>query len=117
MNHASSPVLGGIDTMSISRWEPFRPLTSLSDAVNQLMQEAVLRPGFQIGGDAPVNVWEQSDRYVIQMAIPGVKPDDIDVTCQQSTITIKAHRNTPFAGQANTNGNDTQKSGFLLAEF
>jgi HSP20 family protein len=103
--------------MSMSRWDPFRPLTTLNDAVSQLMHEAVLRPGFQFGGDAPVNVWEQPDRYVIQMAIPGVKPGDVEVTCQQSTVTIKAHRETPFADQTTTNGTSTQQSGFLLAEF
>jgi HSP20 family protein len=103
--------------MSLSRWDPFRPMTSLSEAVNQLMQEAVLRPGFQFGGDAPVNVLERPDRYLIQMAVPGIKPSDIDITCQQSTISIKAHRDAPFAAQTSKNGTDSQETGFLLAEF
>jgi HSP20 family protein len=103
--------------MSMTRWDPFRPMTSLSDAVNQLMHEAVLRPGFQFGGDAPVNVLERPDRYLIQVAIPGVKPGDIDITCQQSTLTIKAHRASPFADLTNQNDSESGHTGFLLAEF
>jgi HSP20 family protein len=103
--------------MSISRWDPFRPMTSLSDAVNQLMSEAVLRPGFQFGGEAPVNVLERPDRYLIQVALPGVKPADIELTCQQSTITIRARRASPFAEMTGQQGSDTERTEFLLTEF
>jgi HSP20 family protein len=101
----------------MSRWDPFRPLTSLTDAVSQLMHDAVVRPGFQFGGDTPVNVWEQPDRYVLQMAIPGVKPDDVAVTCQQNTLTITTHRETPFADHPTTTGTSPAQSDFLLVEF
>lgn len=103
--------------MSISRWDPFRQVTTLSDAVNQLMQEAVLRPGFQLGSDAAVNVLQRPDQFLIQVALPGVKPEAIDITSEQSTLTIKAHRLAPFSDQMPSSSNGTEQAGFLVAEF
>ncbi len=99
----------------ISRFDPFRDMMSLSDAVSRLMQEAVMRPGFGFNGtnSTPMNVFEQSGKYVVQVALPGVKPEDVDVTTHQATLTVKARRQDPFP-QA-TDKEETQNH--LLVEF
>jgi HSP20 family protein len=74
-----------------TRTDPFRDMMSLSDAVGRLMQDAVMRPGFGFPGTitAPMNVIEQQGKYVVQVALPGVKPEDVDVTAHQTTMTVK----------------------------
>lgn len=96
------------------RWDPFQDAVSLSDAVNRLMQDAVMRPGFSIGriGEAPMNVIEHNDRYFVQVALPGVKPEDAEITSQQSTLTIKAKRFETLPSDV-----QGEHKGYLLAEF
>lgn len=97
-----------------ARWDPFQQVVSLSDAVNRLMQEAVMRPGYALAasGEAPMNIVERQDSYFIQIALPGVHPEGVELTSQQNTLTIKAHRENPLPQMAGT-----EHLGYLLAEF
>jgi HSP20 family protein len=96
------------------RWDPFRDAMSLSDAVNRLMQDAVMRPGFAFtpGNEAPMNVIERSGQYIVQVALPGVKPEDVDVTAHQTTLTVKCRR-----GDLLPQAEPKTEQGYLLAEF
>jgi HSP20 family protein len=96
------------------RWDPFQHVVTLSEAVNRLMQDAVMRPGYALAqsGEAPMNIVERQDTYFIQIALPGVRPEGVELTTQQNTVTIKAHRDNPLPEMA---GNE--HLGYLLAEF
>lgn len=97
-----------------ARWDPFHHVVTLSEAVNRLMQDAVMRPGYALAasGEAPMNIVERQDTYYIQVALPGVRPEGVELTTQQNTITIKAHRDNPLPQMAGT-----EHLGYLLAEF
>lgn len=97
-----------------ARWDPFQQVVTLSDAVNRLMQDAVMRPGYALAasGEAPMNIVERQDTYFIQVALPGVRPEGVELTTQQNTLTIKAHRDNPLPQIAGT-----EHLGYLLAEF
>ncbi len=41
-----------------------------------------------------VDIKEESNRYVVQADLPGVKPEDIEVTLQNGVLTIKGERQT-----------------------
>lgn len=81
---------------SLSRWDPFREVTTLRDAMDQLIEQAVMRPGHvqslgNLGaGLGHMNVVEANGQYLCQVILPGVNPTDIDVTVRQNTLTIKA---------------------------
>lgn len=84
---------------SLTRWDPFHDMTSLRDAVDQLMERAVLRPGLSAGlgstsfGNSSVglmNVFEAQNRYICRVLLPGVSTEDIDLTVRQNTLTLKA---------------------------
>lgn len=96
------------------RWDPFRDTMSLSDAVNRLMQDAVMRPGFGFAGSAvaPMNVVERNGQYIVQVALPGVKPENVDVTTHQATLTLKARREDLLPVV-----DDKEAQGHLLVEF
>jgi len=80
--------------MAITRYEPWGLL-------NQLQKE--LKQAHEGEGDgsiataewAPaVDIKEETDRFVVQADIPGVKPEDIDVSMEEGVITVKGEKNT-----------------------
>lgn len=76
------------------RWEPAREMLSLRDAMDRLFEESFLRPGWT--GDSaapssmlPVDVYETGDNLVVKATVPGIKPEDIEVTITGDLLTIK----------------------------
>jgi HSP20 family protein len=85
----------GDTIMAIERWDPFREAVSLSDAVGQLLRESFIRPGG--GGHAgapavaslPLDVVENENEFVIRASLPGIKPEDVQITVHGDTLTIR----------------------------
>jgi HSP20 family protein len=79
--------------MAIERWDPFSEAVSLRDAVNSLFQESFIRPrGFQATagvGSFPIDVRENENDYVVHASLPGIKPDDVQITVHGDTLTIR----------------------------
>jgi len=79
--------------MAIERWDPFREAISLRDAMNTLLQESFIRPGSVSGSDGfaalPIDVAETNDAFVVRASLPGVKPEDVQITVQGDTLTIR----------------------------
>ncbi|SRR5690348_3994616 len=75
---------------SITRWDPFRDATTLRDAMGQLFEQAVLRPGALGSVVGQMNVLEANGHFLVQALLPGVKPEDIDLTVRQNVLMIKA---------------------------
>lgn len=76
------------------RWDPARDTVSLREAMDRLFEESFLRPGFLGGNDSasalmPLDMYETQDDVVVKAAIPGVKPEDIEVTVTGDLLTIK----------------------------
>lgn len=78
--------------MSITRWEPFRDLISLREAMDRLFEESWVRPRagwfLPTEGTLAVDIYETDDDVVVKTAVPGVKPEDIDITISGNTLTI-----------------------------
>jgi len=79
---------------SIVRWEPFRDMTTLRDAMDRMFEERFLRPLAPFApwaqGTMAVDVYETHDSVVVKAPIPGVKAEDIQVSISGDTLTIKA---------------------------
>jgi HSP20 family protein len=80
----------------LSRWDPVREALSLRDVMNQLVEQAFLRPGIGSLGAASghafgqMNVLEANGRYYCRVILPGVAPDDVELTMRQNTLTLTA---------------------------
>lgn len=79
--------------MSIVRWEPFRDFMTLREAMDKLFEESFVgrRPREWVAaaeGTLAVDMYETEDAVVVMTAVPGVKPDDIDITISGNTLTI-----------------------------
>ncbi|HST89277.1 MAG TPA: Hsp20/alpha crystallin family protein [Ktedonobacterales bacterium] len=75
---------------SITRWDPFRDATTLRDAMGQLFEQAVLRPGAFGSVVGQMNVLEADGHFIVQALLPGVRHEDIDLTVRQNVLTMKA---------------------------
>ena len=81
--------------MSIERWDPFRETLGLRDAMDRLLEESVVWPGAQgLGGPLGValDLEESEDEYTVRAALPGFRPEEVDVSLQGDTLTIQARR-------------------------
>lgn len=95
--------------MSITRWDPFRDMLSLREAMNQLLEESYIRPGTTgaagVRGGAQalaLDVNEGADAYTVKASLPGMRPEDIQVTVMGDTLTIRAE--TSGEQERNTDG-------------
>jgi HSP20 family protein len=87
--------------MSISRYDPLHDALSLRRAMDQLFEQSFIRPRGMFGlleeesAIVPMDVCETDQGYEVCMALPGVKPDDIEVTVQQNMLTTKGQVSSP----------------------
>jgi HSP20 family protein len=71
--------------------EGFLPL---SQVMNRLLQDSFLVPSGlgnfgPFGGASGTNLWETNDGFVVQVALPGVPADAVQLTVEQNVLTIK----------------------------
>jgi HSP20 family protein len=82
--------------MSITRWDPWGEAMSLREAMDSLLQESVVRPrglGRTEGSMAlTLDVEERGDDYVVNAPIPGIKPEDVELSVLGETLHIRAER-------------------------
>ena len=77
----------------LNRYDPFREALSLRDAMDRLFQESFVRPSAAArNGWVPMDVEENGDAYRMHVQLPGWKPEDVNVTVQESTVTISGQR-------------------------
>lgn len=78
---------------SLIKWEPFGDLVSLRDAMDRLFEESFVRmrglPS-TFGAESPaVDMYETPESVVVKTALPGVKPEDLDISISGNLLTIK----------------------------
>jgi HSP20 family protein len=85
--------------MTIARRpSPFGELLSLRQAMDRLFEDSFVRPGNWGQGSVdalalPLDVSTTKDELVIEAALPGVRPDDVEVTVEDGTLTIRGQMN------------------------
>ncbi len=77
--------------MAMQRWDPFSEMASLRDAMNELFERSVVRPGGPLGRmlTTSMDVHAEGDNYVIEMALPGVKPEAVEVSALGNQLTVR----------------------------
>jgi HSP20 family protein len=79
---------------SLIRWDPTREMISLREAMDRLLGESFIRPwsklGTFFGDETPaLDMYETEDEVVVEAAVPGVKPEEIDIQVAGNILTIK----------------------------
>lgn len=83
--------------MRTVRWNPNRDFVSLRDAMDRLFEDSWVRPvrtGWEAQEESrawrlPVDVYSTEEEIVIQAAVPGLAPEDVDITIEGDTLTIQ----------------------------
>lgn len=70
----------------LMRTDPFRELDRLTQQVfgttGTLARPAVM----------PMDAWREGDTFIVQLDLPGVTPDSIDLDVERNVLTVKAER-------------------------
>ena len=74
----------------IVRWDPFRELVDMRGTMDRLFY----RPWRLVNVDAgqgffAVDLYETDDEVVVTASLPGVKPDDLQISVTGDTLTVK----------------------------
>jgi HSP20 family protein len=81
--------------MALARWDPFRDMVSLRDAMDRLFEESFVRPLPAWSRKAEralglsADMYETDDNLIINADLPGVKPEDVDISIRDNVLTIQ----------------------------
>lgn len=82
-------------------WDPFREITQLQRQMNQLFESVFGGPGnaqtpVLASGFAPAaDVYEDGSVLKLRLEVPGVEPNDVEITLEGSILTVKGERKLP----------------------
>ncbi len=77
---------------SMMPWEPSRDIVSLRDMMDRLFEDAFVTPRGVVtlrGGELALDMYETKDAVLVKTALPGVKPEDVDISVTGDTLTIR----------------------------
>ena len=81
----------------VRRPSPFGELVSLRQAMDRLFEDSFVRPAwtsrgwaFGEGAGLPLDVTRDGDALHVEASLPGVKPEDVQITVENGTLTIAA---------------------------
>ena len=70
----------------LMRTDPFRELDRLTQQVFGT-QGTLARPSAM-----PMDAWRDGDTFVVELDLPGVSPDSIDLDVERNVVTVRAER-------------------------
>jgi HSP20 family protein len=78
----------------VRRPSPFSELMTLRQAMDRLFDDTVFRPltGYTTTefSRLPLNVRTTADALLVEAELPGMKPEDVEITVENGTLTIRA---------------------------
>jgi HSP20 family protein len=86
--------------MTTMRWDPFQDLRSAQDEMAQMHPTLAHALGLHSQqGNARTTAWapaldisERKDAYLVTVELPGLKPEDLDITMEDGLLTIQGER-------------------------
>jgi HSP20 family protein len=80
--------------MAMDRWDPFRDMMTIRDAMDRWLQQSISGTGQLISNLRPdsiaIDLIEHDDAFELRAAVPGVKPEDVEVTVQGERVIVRA---------------------------
>jgi HSP20 family protein len=80
--------------MALDRWDPFRDMMTMRDAMDRWLQQGLSGTGQLLSNirpeTIPMDVIERDDSFEVRAALPGVKPEDVEVTVQGERLILRA---------------------------
>ena len=74
----------------LTRWDPFRDLVSMRQAMDRLIENSLTdEHDMTSEWGLPLDVVENDNDYIVKASLPGVKPENLDITFNKGMLTIK----------------------------
>jgi len=81
---------------TITRWEPFRGLSTLQDQMNRLFADTLFRGHSNESALTTwvpaVDIYETEDALVVKADLPDVNEKDLDIQVENNILTIRGER-------------------------
>jgi len=71
----------------LARWNPYREMNQMRALMNRWMNEPEVVP--EPTWSLALDVVEQDDAYLVKATVPGIKPEDINVTFKDGVLSIQ----------------------------
>ena len=91
--------------MTLMRWSPYREMVSLRDALDRLFERSLAQPfrdwpeQTDSGRAVLVDVYESNGNLVVNAELPGLKPEDVDISLTDDRLTIQGEFQTEDEGE------------------
>jgi HSP20 family protein len=76
----------------LTRWDPFQELITLRNAVDRMFDTSLIPSSGSpqsITWGLALDVVEKEDEFLVKASVPGINPDDLDITFTDNVLTIK----------------------------
>ncbi|MGE0405018.1 MAG: Hsp20/alpha crystallin family protein [Candidatus Korobacteraceae bacterium] len=85
--------------MSIARWDPFTELVPVQERMNRFLRD-FLRDRDEGGNSQlaapafapPIDIYEDQNHLVVEMEIPGMKEEDLNIQIDGNVLTVRGER-------------------------
>ena len=93
----------------LTRWDPFQEILNLRRTVDRLFDNVSTDSAWtqSVTWGLAVDVVENKDDFIVKASVPGIKPEDLDISYASDTLTIK--------GEVKTE-NDVEENQYHLRE-
>ena len=89
--------------MTVTRWNPWRDMVTLREAMDRLFEESVVHPmrGWGEGSRErpfrlPLDVYTTPEEIVIVASLPGLTPDEVGIAIEGDALTIRGELRPPL---------------------
>jgi HSP20 family protein len=91
----------------ITRWNPFREMVEMQRQMDRIFEDVGRAVGdgewSAVGKWLALDVHDNGEAYTVQADLPGMNPDDIDITLHENTLTISGEFMQPEAPEGTQN--------------
>jgi HSP20 family protein len=81
---------------TLTRWDPFRELSTIQDRMNRLFQDAYTPSREDALSTAafspPTDVYEDENHITLKLEVPGIDEKDLDIRVENNNLIIRGER-------------------------
>lgn len=102
-------------------WDPLRELSEMRRRMDDLFSgffgQGMTRPSegmwpqFASGAEPDVDVYDNEKEYILHAALPGCKPEEINLEATDDTVMLRCEYHSPFEGQQAPNEDPNRAQG------
>ncbi|HEV2404160.1 MAG TPA: Hsp20/alpha crystallin family protein [Ktedonobacterales bacterium] len=80
--------------MAMDRWDPWRDMLTMRDAMERMFRDNWPLGGAESHGrgSLPLDIADQENQYVVRATLPGVRPEDVQITVHGDTLAIRGEQ-------------------------